>query len=988
MQTIHMNGGVKWAMEAGSVKCGAVWRVAVVAVLVVGVAGMGTASVIEDFEDGDMTEYSGDTAVFDVQTGTVRHGSYALWSDGVNSGRIIRPIDEINSDEDVRVWLRTNTTATGNTFMRLRRANDSKQVFFIRILNDKAQFGHSDGQKNCGSVSPDTWYRFTAKNIAFAAEEYDAYFNGSLCAQDLSFYQSTSYVNELFFYSYEGSKGYYDFVQKTPFNQNPDFNTTSVNPDPPLTNQYANYSAEVHDPDGTIQHTNLTLNGVCTVQDEKRTGTTPTWDALCTPTSTGWLNATLKTVDDAGAVTTTELNRRLTDTAPDVVLTNPGNTTYWKYSVPWDLDVTDSDSMPDETIDCTLTNDTTEAATTSGTEAFTDSSTFRADIGAHTFEASCTDSTGNSNTTTADFSVGAINLTSVSSDAAVIETANTSYRADIEAGDMVEDIETWLVWNGSYRRNLKGDVIQSTLQREHWWRSPIITQNDTAEDWYIEAEANITDFNDGFETVKKVSDSYQQSLYLGFDVQNISIAPGRVMEAQDVPVSFDILRRTDQVGENSSIWFNGTEQRGTSTVFTAPVIENNSALSWNLTGYGKTTFSFRDRQKTLRTGDDYVDVHDKRLTDCSAGSASQETALRFKLWNEENRTEAINGQAAYNFDTTIQGRDTDNFGFDRSGSTIETCIYPMWAGYRITGPVQFEAQDFTDRNYDLYNISISNETEEFDLYLLPDSFSTPLYFQVQRGDGSTVSSATIKVMRYFISDNSYLTVAKAVTDSEGVATTYMRVNEIYYKFLITKDGQTLLETDRQIITCQSTPCTKEFTIDPQAVSERFRTKRGFSWNCFLNEDAPSFQCTVNHEDETMKEARLQVEQNQVLGVQTQCDIKVQSTGSSMVCPLEDLSNHSYSYTLKAQKDGYSFLLESGRIDRTDGMFADYEDSWVGAMLTILMVAGFGLYSPGAAVVFGFLGLIAAMMLQLLSIGIGALVGIGFVGFMILREVDI
>jgi len=47
-----------------------------------------STTIIDDFEDGDITEYSGDTSSFAVQTATVSNGTYALQAtaDGVQIG--------------------------------------------------------------------------------------------------------------------------------------------------------------------------------------------------------------------------------------------------------------------------------------------------------------------------------------------------------------------------------------------------------------------------------------------------------------------------------------------------------------------------------------------------------------------------------------------------------------------------------------------------------------------------------------------------------------------------------------------------------------------------------------------------------------------------------------------------------------------------------------------------------------------------------------
>jgi len=113
-------------------------------------------------------------------------------------------------------------------------------------------------------------------------------------------------------------------------NKAPQFNSTNISPDSPLIGENVSYGAEVFDSDGSVDYTNLTLEygGSQVVSDVQRTGTTsPVWNDVFTPqTGDKWLNATLSVVDDAGAVTTTEINRFLGDSNPGVNINSPSGT--------------------------------------------------------------------------------------------------------------------------------------------------------------------------------------------------------------------------------------------------------------------------------------------------------------------------------------------------------------------------------------------------------------------------------------------------------------------------------------------------------------------------------------------------------------------------------------------------------------------------------------------------------------------------------------
>jgi hypothetical protein len=132
-------------------------------------------------------------------------------------------------------------------------------------------------------------------------------------------------------------------------NSAPSFNSTSLDPVNPAAGENISLNAVVYDADGSIQYTNLSLSGQCQVTDLKRSSTTtPSWNSVCTPSSSGWVNATFETVDDEGAVTEKTLNTSIDPddtTAPNVTVHDLFETTIIQSEV--DLKVSANESITD-----------------------------------------------------------------------------------------------------------------------------------------------------------------------------------------------------------------------------------------------------------------------------------------------------------------------------------------------------------------------------------------------------------------------------------------------------------------------------------------------------------------------------------------------------------------------------------------------------------------------------------------------------------------
>ncbi len=782
------------------------------------------------------------------------------------------------------------------------------------------------------------------------------------------------------------------YVKILVLNTPPSFDSSSITPDPPLVGENVSYSANTSDADGSVDYVNLTLNygGSTVVQDNKKSGANVSWPDVYKPSSGNkWLNATLEAVDNDGDVTTKEVNRYLSNDAPTVSLNSPDNKTYYGYNRSLEFSVSDSDSLPGEDHQCDISQDGSLKETVNVSEGSSYSSDYLVDVGSHNFSVECSDPAGNTNQSSQYFSVDLFEISSVSGSSQIYETQDGSYHVDLTAGSMVEEFNASLFWNGEKRssRNFSNSAVNS-YSEDLFFRPPLQQNNASEYNWSIQVEAVYQDFNASTTSVEKRNSSTKnQSVWQAYHSPEISVPADKVIEKEDfqADLSFTNELALEVADINAYQTFNGSTDQARSTTFDYPLVGQGNKSTKTVSG--RIDISFRDKSLSRDTvSNDSLTGYKKIVTDCSQGSASQTVFHEYVVYNEENRTEKLDSDIDYNYDVTHHGEHSRNYAFGRSGKSVDTCIYPSWAEYRVTGPLQYNSQDFTARAYRFYNATINNQTERINLYLLPEADSTAVYYRVEEADGSGIEGATVKTMRYFVDQNSYLTVSKVETDSNGEAQTYQKINDIYYKYVITKNGEVLKETENQILTCRSTPCTKVFTVDPNTVSEYFSQKKAFSYSCRVNEGDPSLQCTVNHDSGSMERATLKVEEHQRIGDETLCDIETVQTGSSMVCELNNLSKYSYSYELKGYKDGDQYILTYGSVDRTDGIMGNDSNSLFFAMFLVLVAAGLGNYSPGAAIMWTSVGLSAVYLTGILTIPLTALTGIIAVGIIGLLEV--
>lgn len=803
-----------------------------------------------------------------------------------------------------------------------------------------------------------------------------------------SFASDSSNTGDWIYYRDSYSSPLSEFWMTGNTNQAPTIDSTSMSPDPALIGESASYSFQASDSDGTVESADLTLykDGQQVFQDSQSFSSSDvsyTWSDVYVPSSQGDLDARFVVTDDAGATSTKWLNRSLTDSAPAVSISSPGNQTYFSYDRTLQVDTSGGDSVPDESLTCTSDLDGQEFDSRTVTEGETFSTGFDAGLGSHTVQVECTDPNGHITSKNVDFTVKAFELQSVSSSSSVFESANTSYTADFRIGSMVENVSTELNWDSEVRNSemySNGGVVEN-ISLTHYFRPPVVQTDGVSKDWFFDYTVDYLDVDGNTQSDSSSSSVESQTVDYAFYGPQISLNKDRVVESGDFEATNSW---TEELGVSpaervSTISFNGSSFTADTEMLEAPIVGQNSTTK---TVSGDLTVSFKNQSRTMQSMTDSIDVYKKILTKCGAGLNSAE-ALKFSLYSEENRSSTMTGNIVYNFDTTLDGDHVRNYAFDMSGvKNVSTCIYPSWAEYKVTGPIQYSSeasqnvydQTFPDRQYNLYNQTLNSNLRSIDLYLLSDQYATPVYFEVLNQAGEGVSGATVSVNRYFIGEDSYLTVAKSQTDSEGVATTYMRVNEIYYKYTVTKDGEVLLDTDREILTCQSSPCTKTLRINEQEDNPYFVERQGFSYNVTnLTNDqgnVTGVQAFVSHDSDVFKDASLKVERRGSVSTETVCDITSSSNPSTMVCELDKPAGDDYiTYVLKASTDGNTYTLDTGVISEPSNIFGN--TAYFAAFALFLMFSMIGMASPKIGIIFSTAGILVPWMLGFYALSLGA-----------------
>lgn len=355
------------------------------------------------------------------------------------------------------------------------------------------------------------------------------------------------------------------------------------------------------------------------------------------------------------------------------------------------------------------------------------------------------------------------------------------------------------------------------------------------------------------------------------------------------------------------------------------------------------------------------------LSTCTSGYP---IALNFTIFNEESMPSLIN--SSFNiYGTLAKGYEiSKNFSFSFSGySNYSICIYPNDT-ISVNATIEYYSNtDYPLRNYYLFNSPVSNATQSYNLYLLNATQARKVKISVIDSSSLAVKQAIISIQRYDYTTSAYITMTMAKTDDQGTAITYLRGNDMFYKFMITKNGVLLadlapLKIDISAITNEGT---LTLVADPTVLGEYYTFISSVAYGCTLNRTTDILRCSFADATGDTQTLTLQVDKITPLRKTSICDTIASSSSATLTCTIAG-ANGTYAYRFYAMRSGIPFMLETGSFAFTSAI----EWGVTGLFLTLVLfltLSGVGIYKPEMALVMGGGALIVASVLNLMAIEI-------------------
>lgn len=394
-------------------------------------ASMGAGAIVSDsFEDGNYNGWE-DNTCYETQEVTQVSGADGDYALHLNSSgdycpfKYQLPSEYSSGTYTLKGMVRMEDLSNIRQFPRLYDYNgnimDYAAFFPSRGDGDDWKTGYSS---NLVEGNLPTKQFFNLKYVIdLDAGTWDVYYNGDKRVDS----EPLENPNEGLGYIYLDfrAEAYFDnfkFCDGSQCNQAPQFNSSSVSPDPPLIGQSFDASYNVTDPDGTIQSVlvevfNQSGTEVAQVNNTYSSSTvTDTVNDIYTPTSNQNYTIYFTATDNAGAQTVQTIEREAVDVTPPNISYNPSTTTQGTYSQDWifvNVSATDNNALNSVTEE--FNNVNSSFNTNQGNNYWTNHTALS--DGTYNFQAFAEDTSGNINNTqertvTLDTTVPTVNIVS------------------------------------------------------------------------------------------------------------------------------------------------------------------------------------------------------------------------------------------------------------------------------------------------------------------------------------------------------------------------------------------------------------------------------------------------------------------------------------------------------------------------------------------------------------------------------------------------
>jgi hypothetical protein len=610
------------------------------------------------------------------------------------------------------------------------------------------------------------------------------------------------------------------------------------------------------------------------------------------------------------------------------------------------------------------------------------SDTVRSDLGSHNLDVSCSDGSGNTGSASENYQVKAVELQDQFSNSKSYETENQSFTADLKTGAMVQNVDFTLVYDGINQdtSTLESSGVE-TISTYLYHEIPLVDNNQTSKNWKISYEANLSDFNTGYETQSGETSTQTQDVWHSFSFDQHKLVEGFTqLEASILDYTAEVKQNFadaegevtgdaaySQSGENFELQKDG---KNYSTQITTDLV--NSTTTFQISS--DFTYSYDGQTRS------FSNTKDITLDNILVSKSTGEKTLVLKSKDEVNNTlQNSDIELGMQVSNPEQPDRKEFFGFEFSGSdTYELFLQPSYATVNMdvfdSTSLEYQNSDnkYPKRRYYFPNETLNNQSFDTSLYMLKESQGTQVQFELLDPDLNPLSGYLVRVERVFPSQKDTRTVAMIKTGSNGKGSTFVDTDEKYVFSIFNRKGELVDQKGPQTIT--ENPTTLELEPDVQPAFANLINDVRFT---DIQKENDTLTVSYVSETERLNNLSLTVYKetlfgNQKLGSQSSTDLSgvLQVSGFNA-------SKQRLFYELEGTFGDNGFNLATGSFGEINNQYG--EGGIFISMLTFLILTFSGVQRPSASVALGVIAIFVTAFTGLMPITQSALISVSALG---------
>ena len=328
-----------------------------------------------------------------------------------------------------------------------------------------------------------------------------------------------------------------------------------------------------------------------------------------------------------------------------------------------------------------------------------------------------------------------------------------------------------------------------------------------------------------------------------------------------------------------------------------------------------------------------------------------------------------------------------------TNETFTFCVYPAWANYSIDGLIRYTNSSYSQRDYWFENMKFDSVLSYTNLFLLNTNLGSRVKFTVKDATGNLYPDVIINIQRYYPETFEYRTVAAPKTDALGSTLSYVVKYDVYYRYVLTKDGLTLYTSTPALISSDDII----ISVEPGVLLDWLKYGSKIRGSCIYSVTTGNVTCEYSDSSGYLTGADLEVKQIGALINSVVCTNTSSTVPHGHIsCHFGNATNDIYSYALTGNISTDDIIiivtgaLNEGSLDTklfgncgSAGNLGSCREGLVIVFFMTLTGALIGIYNPPVSIAFMMMIVGVTWYIGLLAISLQMLIGLIFVAAIVM-----